>query len=184
MDKKIPVIDISTRRVEELRQQKVLVAIDSWPAHSAHPLGHFVRVLGAVDDKAVETQALLHEFNVSTASFSAEVMACLPPATWRITEDVVRQRTDLRHLPICSIDPPGCKDIDDALHCITLDNGHYQVGVHIADVTYFVHPDSPIDKEAAHRSTSTYLVERRLDMYTHIYNAVNLNVYIVSFAIF
>jgi exosome complex exonuclease DIS3/RRP44 len=74
------------------------------------------------------------------------------------------QRTDLRHLPVVSVDPPGCKDIDDALHCIVLPNGNLQIGVHIADVTYFVHPDTPLDKEAARRSTSTYLVERRLDM--------------------
>lgn len=104
---------------------------------------------------------------------------------WKITEDIVAQRTDLRHIPVVSIDPPGCKDIDDALHCVRLPNGRLQAGVHIAgmtgelvyvcvidnafsiyrtDVTYFVHPDSAIDKEAAHRSTSTYLVERRLDM--------------------
>lgn len=76
------------------------------------------------------------------------------------------KRTDLRHLPTCSIDPPGCKDIDDALHCICIDKekGVWEVGVHIADVGHFVHPDTPLDKEAAHRSTSTYLVERRLDM--------------------
>lgn len=63
-----------------------------------------------------------------------------------------------------SIDPPGCKDIDDALHCIRLSNGRLEAGVHIADVTYFVHPGTAIDEEAAHRSTSTYLVDRRLDM--------------------
>ena len=71
---------------------------------------------------------------------------------------------DLRHLPIVSIDPPGCKDIDDALHCIRLPNGNLQIGVHIADVTFFVQPDTALDKEAAFRSTSTYLVEKRLDM--------------------
>lgn len=58
----------------------------------------------------------------------------------------------------------GCKDIDDALHCIRLENGNIQAGVHIADVTYFVPPDSPFDKETCFRSTSTYLVDRRLDM--------------------
>jgi exosome complex exonuclease DIS3/RRP44 len=76
---------------------------------------------------------------------------------WKITPEVISQRTDLRHIPVCSIDPPGCKDIDDALHCVRLPNGRIEAGVHIADVTYFVHPDTAIDKEAAHRSTSTYL---------------------------
>lgn len=51
---------------------------------------------------------------------------------WKITEDVVSKRTDLRHLPVVSIDPPGCKDIDDALHCIRLPNGRLEAGVHIA----------------------------------------------------
>lgn len=63
-----------------------------------------------------------------------------------------------------SIDPPGCKDIDDALHCRRLPDGHIEVGVHIADVAYFVSPGSALDEEAASRATSTYLVERRLDM--------------------
>ena len=70
----------------------------------------------------------------------------------------------MRHLPILSIDPPGCTDIDDALHCIALPNGNLQVGVHIADVTHFVQAGTAIDLEAANRSTSTYLVNKRLDM--------------------
>ena len=73
-------------------------------------------------------------------------------------------RKDLRHLPVLSIDPPGCQDIDDALHCIVLPNGNWQIGVHIADVTHYVQANSPLDMEAANRSTSTYLVARRLDM--------------------
>ena len=73
-------------------------------------------------------------------------------------------RLDLRHLPVLSIDPPGCKDIDDALHCTVLPNGNYQVGVHIADVTHYVKAGTAIDLEAANRSTSTYLVNKRLDM--------------------
>jgi exosome complex exonuclease DIS3/RRP44 len=54
-------------------------------------------------------------------------MACLPPANWKITDDVVAARTDIRHLPVVSIDPPGCKDIDDALHCRQLENGNFEV---------------------------------------------------------
>jgi len=65
---------------------------------------------------------------------------------------------------VCSVDPIGCKDIDDALHCRILPNGNYEVGVHIADVTHFVRPGSEIDKEAARRCTTVYLVEKRTDM--------------------
>ena len=91
-------------------------------------------------------------------------MACLPPADWKITEANSRGRRDIRHLCVMSIDPPGCKDIDDALHVRRLPNGNLEVGVHIADVTYFVHHGTAIDIEAADRSNTTYLVERRLDM--------------------
>lgn len=91
-----------------------------------------------------------------------KVLACLPPEDYKI--ELEPGRIDLRHLPVLSIDPPGCQDIDDALHCIVLPNGNYQVGVHIADVTHYVKAGTAIDLEAANRSTSTYLVNKRLDM--------------------
>jgi len=73
-------------------------------------------------------------------------------------------RVDLRHLDVCSVDPPGCTDIDDALHVRFLPNGNYEVGVHIADVSHFVRPGNAMDKEAAKRGTTVYLVDRRIDM--------------------
>lgn len=73
-------------------------------------------------------------------------------------------RIDCRHLDICSVDPPGCTDIDDALHCRQLSNGHFEVGVHIADVSHFIRPGTAIDNEAASRSTTVYLTDRRIDM--------------------
>ena len=90
------------------------------------------------------------------------MLACLPSEDYKI--ELEEGRLDLRHLPVLSIDPPGCKDIDDALHCTILPNGNYQVGVHIADVTHYVKAGTAIDLEAANRSTSTYLVNKRLDM--------------------
>lgn len=132
VDKKIPRIWIHTRRFEELRDARLLVAIDHWPTSSDLPLGHYTSVLGSNGDKGVETQVLLHEFDVPHEEFSSAVMACLPPSDWCITPEIVAQRSDLRHLPVVSIDPPGCKDIDDALHCIRLPNGRLQAGVHIA----------------------------------------------------
>ena len=166
VDSRIPRIIIITRRKRDLIGNRILVAIDHWPVNSRYPLGHYVRSIGKDGDKNVETQVLLHEFDVPHESFSDAVMACLPPIDWTITDDIVNQngRVDLRHVPVVSIDPPGCKDIDDALHCTVLPNGNLEVGVHIADVTYFCEPESALDKEAMHRSTSTYLVERRLDM--------------------
>ena len=79
-----------------------------------------------------------------------------------------RNREDLREEQICSIDPPGCQDIDDALHAKPLPNGNIEVGVHIADVSYFVRPDTPMDAEAASRGTTVYLVDKRIDMLPHL----------------
>jgi exosome complex exonuclease DIS3/RRP44 len=73
-------------------------------------------------------------------------------------------REDFRSLNVMSVDPPGCKDIDDALHVRVLDNGNWEFGVHIADVTSFVEYGSAIDLEARARGTTVYLVQRRIDM--------------------
>ncbi|OWZ24625.1 Exosome complex uclease [Phytophthora megakarya] len=164
VDRKVPKIKIQTRQQEALMDKRVLVAIDSWPADSKFPLGHYVRTLGVIGDKETETNVLLIEHDIPCDQFSDEVMRCLPAEDWKITPENSTGRRDLRDLPVCSIDPPNCKDIDDALHARLLPNGNLQVGVHIADVTHFVAPGSPLDEEAADRGTSTYLVDRRLDM--------------------
>lgn len=73
-------------------------------------------------------------------------------------------RVDLRDLDICSVDPPGCTDIDDALHCRQISTGVFEIGVHIADVTHFIKPGTAIDTEAAKRATTVYLSDKRIDM--------------------
>ncbi|CAM9533622.1 unnamed protein product [Discosporangium mesarthrocarpum] len=164
VDKKIPMVRIQTRQRSALSNKRIIVAMDSWPAWSRHPIGHYVKIVGEKGDKATETEVILLEHDIPHESFSGKVLACLPPQDWTITPANSEGRRDLRHLPVLSIDPPGCKDIDDALHCWVLGNGNLEVGVHIADVTYFVPAGCAMDDEAALRSTSTYLVERRLDM--------------------
>ncbi|KAI9478991.1 exosome catalytic subunit dis3 [Coemansia sp. RSA 989] len=170
MDRRIPKIKIRTRQADTLAGQRFLVAIDRWPKESRYPQGHFVRALGSAGDKATETEVLLLEHDVPYQPFTQNVRDDLPAegAQWLFDpeRDQVNagKRRDLRSLDICSIDPPGCTDIDDALHAIRLPNGNFQVGVHIADVTNFVKPGMAMDQEAAHRSTTVYLVDRRIDM--------------------
>ncbi|KAJ1886702.1 exosome catalytic subunit dis3, partial [Kickxella alabastrina] len=170
MDRRIPKIKIRTRQLDILAGQRFVVAIDSWPKESRYPHGHFVRALGDAGDKATETEVLLLEHDVPFQPFTKNVHADLPAegGNWLFDADRDQvscgKRRDLRHLDICSIDPPGCTDIDDALHAIELPNGNFQVGVHIADVTNFVKPNMAMDKEAAYRSTTVYLVDRRIDM--------------------
>ncbi|XP_046644845.1 exosome complex exonuclease RRP44-like [Daphnia pulicaria] len=163
-ERKIPKIRIETRQAVTLSSQKIIVAIDSWPRTSRYPLGHFVRALGNIGDKDTENEVLLLEHDVPHHSFPETVLACLPSMPWMITEEEVKRREDLRHLDICSVDPPGCTDIDDALHFRELSPNLYEIGVHIADVSHFVRPDTALDKEAANRGTTVYLVDRRIDM--------------------
>lgn len=85
---------------------------------------------------------------------------------------------DLRNVPICSVDPPGCTDIDDALHARVLPNGRLEIGVHIADVSFFIRPGNALDKEAALRATTVYLVDKRIDMVPELLSS-NLCKYII-----
>ncbi|XP_057366442.1 exosome complex exonuclease RRP44-like [Daphnia carinata] len=163
-ERKIPKIRIETRQAATLSSQKIIVAIDSWPRTSRYPLGHFVRALGNIGDKDTENEVLLLEHDVPHHSFPETVLACLPSMPWTISQEEVNRREDLRNLDICSVDPPGCTDIDDALHYRELSPNLYEVGVHIADVSHFVRPDTALDKEAANRGTTVYLVDRRIDM--------------------
>ena len=124
-----------------MANQRIIVAIDCWPRTSRYPTGHFVRALGKLGDKATENQVLLLEHDIPHSSFSEAVLECLPSMPWSITSKDEAERIDCRHLDICSVDPPGCTDIDDALHAIPLENGNYNVGVHIADVSHFIRYD-------------------------------------------
>lgn len=163
-DRRIPRIRIETRQAATLAGQRIMVAIDGWPKHSRYPNGHFVRSLGSAGDKETETEVLLLEHDVPHQDFSQAVLSFLPKMPWNITEEDMAVREDLRNLTVCSVDPPGCTDIDDALHCRDLPNGNQEVGVHIADVSHFIRPGNAMDLEAANRGTTVYLTGRRIDM--------------------
>lgn len=170
MDKRIPKIRVRTRQAGEMLGKRVLVTIDAWNRESRYPMGHFVRSLGELESKGAETEALLLEYDVQYRPFPKTVLDCLPPEghDWRVPaskdDPGWKGRRDLRDLLVCSIDPPGCVDIDDALHAHPLPNGNFQVGVHIADVSHFVKPNNAMDKEASMRGTTVYLVDKRIDM--------------------
>uniref|UniRef100_A0A8C7IHW2 Exosome complex exonuclease RRP44 n=1 Tax=Oncorhynchus kisutch TaxID=8019 RepID=A0A8C7IHW2_ONCKI len=163
-DRRIPRIRIETRQAATLAGQRIMVAVDGWPKHSRYPNGHFVRSLGSAGDKETETEVLLLEHDVPHQDFSQAVLSFLPKMPWNITEEDMAVREDLRNLTVCSVDPPGCTDIDDALHCRDLPNGNQEVGVHIADVSHFIRPGNAMDLEAANRGTTVYLTGRRIDM--------------------
>ncbi|XP_050293944.1 exosome complex exonuclease RRP44 [Anthonomus grandis grandis] len=164
-NRSIPKVRIETRQAEFLRTQKLIVTIDSWPRNSRYPHGHFVRALGRIGSQDTENEVVLLEHDVPHSQFSEDVLACLPQLPWVITEEDEKKRVDLRGIDICSVDPPGCTDIDDALHCRLIDDGtKLEVGVHIADVSHFIRPGTAIDLEASSRATTVYLVGKRIDM--------------------
>ncbi|KAJ4714031.1 ribonuclease II family protein [Melia azedarach] len=165
-DRRIPKIRIQTRQLGNLLDKRIIVAVDSWDRQSRYPFGHYVRVIGEIGDTGTESEMVLIDNDIDARPFSTQILACLPPLPWSVSsKDLANPiRLDLRDLRVFSVDPPGCKDIDDALHCTALPNGNFEVGVHIADVTNFVHPGTPLDDEASKRGTSVYLVERRIDM--------------------
>ncbi|GLC34112.1 hypothetical protein PLESTB_000838700 [Pleodorina starrii] len=166
VERRYPMIRIQTRQADTLMDKRIVVVIDGWEADSAYPRGHYVRTLGVIGDKDTETEVILIENDINTNPFTPAVHACVPPLPWAVGPSELSdpRRTDLRHLCVASVDPPGCKDIDDALHVRTLPNGNYELGVHIADVTHFLKPATAMDLEAAQRATTVYLVQRRIDM--------------------
>ncbi|EKF38527.1 mitochondrial exoribonuclease DSS-1, putative [Trypanosoma cruzi marinkellei] len=128
--------------------------------------GKIVRVLGGVDSVRANSFALCNAFEISMDDFSEEAYACVPEEFEVPDKQVLLQmgRRDLREEEfVCSIDPATARDLDDALS-ITSTPGGYRVGVHIADVSYFVPTGSPLDEEARERSTSVYLVEQVIPM--------------------
>ncbi|KAI8031638.1 hypothetical protein LOK49_LG01G02738 [Camellia lanceoleosa] len=165
-DRRFPKIRIQTRQLGNLLDKRIIVAVDSWDRLSRYPSGHYVRTIGVIGDRETESEVVLIENDIDSRPFTSQVLSCLPPLPWSVSsEDLANPiRQDLRHIRVFSVDPPGCKDIDDALHCTALPNGNFEVGVHIADVTNFVHPGTALDDEATQRGISVYLVERRIDM--------------------
>lgn len=150
---------------------RVQVTVDSWPTTSRLPRGHLLALLGLAGDSDIETKVILYENEIPFAPFSEKILSSLPSVSGKelpeheIIGESEASRLDLRALScICSIDPPGCTDIDDALHAIILGNGNIQVGIHIADVAHFVRQGTALDTEAANRGTTVYLTDRRIDM--------------------
>lgn len=171
-DKRVPLIAIPTEQApsdfvpnSEAYVDKLFVAcIKRHPISSLHPFGTLVEELGPIGDIEVETSALLKDCNFPTEDFTENVLKCLPPTPWTIPEREFESRKDLRGERIFTIDPSTAKDLDDALSVKVNEDGTYDVGVHIADVSHFVKPNTALDRDARKRATSVYLVQRAVPM--------------------
>ncbi|PKP23013.1 MAG: ribonuclease R [Bacteroidetes bacterium HGW-Bacteroidetes-21] len=143
--------------------QKVIASITDWPASNKNPVGEIIEVLGFAGEHAVEMNAIMAEFELPVA-FPAEVEEEAKNIPLKITAAEIKKRRDFRKITTFTIDPEDAKDFDDALSIQRLDNGNYEIGVHIADVTHYVDPESLLEKEAQNRATSVYLVDRVIPM--------------------
>jgi len=152
--------------------QKVIAEITEWPERARNPFGNVVSILGKPGDNDVEMNSILAEY-MFPLSFSKEAEKQANRFPVEIPSNEIVNRRDFRKTFTITIDPEDAKDFDDALSLKKLKNGNWEVGVHIADVSWYVAPGSVLDKEALDRGTSVYLVDRTIPMLPeHLSNGV------------
>ena len=142
---------------------KAIAEITDWPTDAKNPIGRIKHILGTQGENDTEMNAILAEYGFPL-SFPKEVEHDAEEISDVITAEEIGRRRDFRDVTTFTIDPFDAKDFDDALSFKKLDNGNYEIGVHIADVSHYIRPDSALDKEAEDRGTSVYLVDRVIPM--------------------
>jgi ribonuclease R len=144
--------------------QMVLVEITRWPTATRGPVGRVVEVLGRIDEPGVDTRIIIRKFGIPDAHADEAVEEAR-----RLGDQVrprdIRARTDFRSVTTVTIDGEHARDFDDAITIERLPNGHFRLGVHIADVSHYVREDSALDEEAYERGTSVYFPERAVHMF-------------------
>lgn len=155
----IPLTDLNGAKDNE----KAIAHISEWPEGAKNPIGKIIHVLGKQGDNNAEMNAILADFGFPLA-FPKDVEAAAEAIPETIPAAEIAKRRDFRKVLTFTIDPFDAKDFDDAISFQKLPNGNYEIGVHIADVSHYVHPDSPLDIEAYDRGTSVYLVDRVIPM--------------------
>lgn len=143
--------------------EKVIARIKDWPDSAKSPFAEVVTVLGKSGLNEVEMHAILVEFGLPF-EFPEAVLNAASKIDTEISEAEIKKRRDFREVNTFTIDPADAKDFDDALSIRRLENGNLEIGVHIADVSHYVQPNSILDKEATNRATSVYLVDRVVPM--------------------
>lgn len=147
-----------------LESELVAACIKDWKPDNSFPYAVISHTLGQGGEMEAQLAAILFEQAVHSAEFPPSTLKCLPEVPWSIPTEEYKWRKDLTLSRIFTIDPPTARDLDDALSVQRHENGLLRIGVHIADVSYFVHPETELDKEAQFRSTSVYLIQRVLPM--------------------
>ena len=146
---------------------KVLAKMTDWPTNSKNPFGQIVQVLGKPGDHDTEIHSILLEYGLPY-TFPEEVEAYASNIPIEITKEEIGKRRDMRKDLTFTIDPKDAKDFDDALSFMVLENGNYEIGIHIADVSHYVKENTVLEEEAYERATSVYLVDRVVPMLPEI----------------
>lgn len=141
----------------------VLVKMEDWPKKADSPFGSVIKVLGKPGEHNTEIHAILAEYGLPY-DFPIEVEAYANKIDTSVTEEEIAKRRDMRKTLTFTIDPKDAKDFDDALSFEKLDNGNYEIGIHIADVSHYLQEGTILDDEAYKRATSVYLVDRVVPM--------------------
>lgn len=183
IDKRYPPIRIRTSQPDELVNRRLWIELEFWEKDSKYPTGHYFKKMSQIGDVNGEIECILLSNGVSY--FNHKWIELIKPINYYNVETIKAlnsehsdffslksmfqeiesgQRIDLRHLDVFSIDPQGCTDVDDALHITTLENGNFEIGVHIADVSHYVKPGSTLDEISSDRGTTVYLPNKRIDM--------------------
>ncbi|XP_061493521.1 LOW QUALITY PROTEIN: DIS3-like exonuclease 2 [Rhineura floridana] len=156
--------DFATRP-EDYSNMLFICRIVDWREDSNFAFGQLAQSLGQAGEIEPETEGIVTEYGVDFSDFSPEVLQCLPQSLpWVIPPEEFAKRRDLRQECIFTIDPSTARDLDDALSCKLLPDGNFEVGVHIADVSYFVLEETVLDETASKRATSVYLVQKVIPM--------------------
>lgn len=142
---------------------KVLVKIEGWEENSDSPVGSVIKVLGKPGEHNTEIHSILAQYGLPY-EFPQEVESYANSLDTSIQASEIKQRRDMRDVLTFTIDPKDAKDFDDALSFQKLENGNYEIGIHIADVSHYVKPGTVLDDEAYERATSVYLVDRVVPM--------------------
>ncbi|KAI3825540.1 hypothetical protein L1987_07030 [Smallanthus sonchifolius] len=157
-----------TQKLEDcdltLEMELIAAEIVEWSEEYDSPLAHVFHIFGRGGEVQSQLSAILFQNSINSSDFPPEAISCIPPVPWRLPEGELHRRRDLRNLCTFTIDPATASDLDDALSVERLPNSVYRVGVHIADVSYFVPPHTALDEEAQIRSTGVYLQHYRLPM--------------------
>lgn len=142
---------------------KAIVRISDWPIEEKNPTGEVIEILGKAGENNAEMHAILAEFDLPL-NFPDRIVQAAENIPDQITGSEIKKRRDFRNITTFTIDPIDAKDFDDALSIRKTEKGLWEIGVHIADVTHYIVPDSILEKEAAKRATSVYLVDRVVPM--------------------